>query len=97
MLAGSIPIVVPAVAEAASGAIGVNQQGTQVVLAAALATLLLSAPQWLRPLIERVAFPERRAFEDGVQRLLEELSATTRAGPTGSRGSTRTWSRGGGE
>ena len=97
MLAGSIPIVVPAVAEAASGAIGVNQQGTQVVLAAALATLLLSAPQWLRPLIERVAFLERRAFEDGVQRLLEELSATTRAGPTGSRGSTRTWSRGGGE
>jgi class 3 adenylate cyclase len=71
--------VVPAVAQAASTAVGLPAAQGQLVLSLVTAALVVPAQRRLRPQIERLFFVERWALERGVARLLRELSAC--AGP----------------
>lgn len=74
VLAGGASTVVPTASATAATLTGLDEDPFQVGLTAALFALLLPIHQWLRPTIDRLAFPERRAFESGIQRLLEALS-----------------------
>lgn len=65
---------VPALAEAVSTSTGVESTIAQMVLAFALALGLVRLHTWLRPRIDRVFFADRVEFEDGMQRLMRDLS-----------------------
>jgi hypothetical protein len=62
-------------AGAMSGALGLDPSLSQILISLALAAIVLPAYQRLRPLIDGVLFPERRAFEEGIRQLLSDLSA----------------------
>ena len=66
--------LVPRAASALSGAIGVEQTVGQVTLSCLVAGLLVPIHRRLRPQIDRVFFAQRYAVEQGMQRLLAELS-----------------------
>jgi class 3 adenylate cyclase len=72
-------VVVPRIAEAAAGLLGIDPATGQVVLSVALAALVIPAHRRLRPQIERVFFTERYALDQGVAELLPALSACTDA------------------
>jgi class 3 adenylate cyclase len=67
-------VLVSRVAEALSGVMGVERSVGQLGLSLMLAALMVPAQRWLRPRIDRVFFAERYAVEQGVERLLSELS-----------------------
>jgi class 3 adenylate cyclase len=68
-------VVVPRVAEAASGLVGIDPRTGQVVLSLALAAVVIPAHRRLRPQIDRVFFKERYALDHGIAELLPTLSA----------------------
>jgi class 3 adenylate cyclase len=67
-------IVVPRVAEAASGLVGIDPGAGQVALSLVLAAVLIPAHRRLRPQIDRVFFKERYALDHGIAELLPELT-----------------------
>jgi len=72
-------VVVPRVAEAASGLVGISPATGQVVLSLALAAVVIPAHTRLRPQIDRVFFKERFALDHGIAELLPALSTCTDA------------------
>jgi class 3 adenylate cyclase len=75
LLVAGVLVVVPRVADAVSGVVGVDAGTSQVLLSLALAAVLLPAHRRLRPQIERVFFKERYALDQGIAELLTTLSA----------------------
>jgi S1-C subfamily serine protease len=73
VIAGILALI-PRVAEAASGVIGIEHSSAQLILSVVLAALAIPIHRSLRARIDGVFFPERRSLEEGVERLLEELS-----------------------
>ena len=73
LLTGALTVI-PRMAQAASTAAGVDLQASQFALSLALAFTIIPAQKRLRPLIDEFFFPERRALEVGIERLLEKLS-----------------------
>jgi class 3 adenylate cyclase len=67
-------IVVPRIAEAASGLVGIDPATGQVALSLMLAAVAIPAHQQLRPQIDRVFFKERYALDHGIAELLPSLS-----------------------
>ncbi|MBW2236398.1 MAG: hypothetical protein JRG85_13495 [Deltaproteobacteria bacterium] len=63
-------IVVPRIAEAASGLVGIDPGTGQVALSLMLAAVAIPAHQRLRPQIDRVFFKERYALDHGIAELL---------------------------
>jgi class 3 adenylate cyclase len=74
LLAAGALVVVPRIAEALSGAAGLDPGIGQAVLSLVLAGLVVPAHQRLRPQIERVFFKERYAVDRGIAELLPRLS-----------------------
>jgi MFS family permease len=70
----SIETLIPPVSEAAGTLVGVAPDNAELVLAIAIVFLAIPVHRFIRPRIERVFFPERPAFEDGIHQLLEEVS-----------------------
>jgi class 3 adenylate cyclase len=79
LLGAGALVVVPRVAEAASGVVGVDPVTGQVLLSLGLAALVVPAHRRLRPQIDRVFFRERYAFDQGIADLLPTLSACANA------------------
>jgi class 3 adenylate cyclase len=77
LLLGGGLVVVPRVAEAASGLVGIDPGTGQVALSLALAAVLIPAHRRLRPQIDRVFFKERYALDQGIAELLPTLSSCT--------------------
>ena len=75
LLGAGALVVVPRIAEAASGLVGIDPGTGQVVLSLALAALVIPAHRRLRPQIDRVFFKERYALDHGIAELLPTLSA----------------------
>jgi class 3 adenylate cyclase len=75
LLGAGALVVVPRVAEAASGFVGIDPGTGQIVLSLALAAAVVPAHRRLRPQIERVFFKERYAVDHGIAELLPTLSA----------------------
>jgi class 3 adenylate cyclase len=75
LFAAGALVVVPRVAEAMSGAVGVDPGVGQIVLSFALAAAVIPAHRRLRPQIDRLFFRERYALDRGVGELLPSLSA----------------------
>jgi hypothetical protein len=61
---------VPAVAAAASTAVGLDAQYGQIAVALLVATLVVVGQTRVRPAIDRVFFPQRYAVERGIDALL---------------------------
>jgi class 3 adenylate cyclase len=78
LVAGALTLI-PRLSQAASSTVGVDPATGQVVFSLLLAAVVVPGQRYLRPQIERVFFAERYALEQGVDRLLRELSAS--AGP----------------
>jgi class 3 adenylate cyclase len=74
LLGAGALVVVPRIAEAASGVVGIDPGTGQVVLSLALAALVIPAHRRLRPQIDRVFFKERYALDHGIAELLPTLS-----------------------
>lgn len=74
LLAGLF-VAVPQLAYAVSVPIGVEPSLTQGVLSLLLAGIMVPLQRRLRPRIDQVFFAERYALEQGITRLLHELSA----------------------
>jgi class 3 adenylate cyclase len=72
VLAGLL-MVVPQLAEAASGVMGTSQTFAAVALAIALSLTLVPGQRALRPYLERIAFTELYAMETGMRALLNRL------------------------
>lgn len=53
---------------------GVAPDNAELALAIAIVFLAIPMHRFIRPRIERVFFPERPAFEDGIHELLDEVS-----------------------
>ena len=68
---------VPAVAAAASTAVGLDAQYGQIAFAVLVAALVVTGQSRLRPAVERVFFTQRYAVERGTETLLRDLSACT--------------------
>ncbi|MBW2372358.1 MAG: GAF domain-containing protein, partial [Deltaproteobacteria bacterium] len=68
-------ILVPRIAEAASGLVGIDPGTGQVALSLMLAAVAIPAHQRLRPQIDRVFFKERYALDHGIAELLPTLSS----------------------
>jgi class 3 adenylate cyclase len=79
LLGAGALIVVPRIAEAASGLVGVDPGTGQVALSLVLAALVIPAHRRLRPQIDRVFFKERYALDRGIAELLPSLSACSDA------------------
>jgi hypothetical protein len=67
-------ILVPRVAEAASGLVGIDPGTSQVALSLLLAGVVVPAHRRVRPQIDRLFFKERYALDHGVADLLPSLS-----------------------
>ena len=63
LLGAGALVVVPRIAEAASGLVGIDPGAGQVVLSLALVALLIPAHRRLRPQIDRVFFIGRRCID----------------------------------
>ncbi len=77
LLGAGALIVVPRVAEAVSGLVGVDPGTGQVVLSLLLAAVVIPAHRRLRPQIDRVFFAELYALDQGIAELLPTLSSCT--------------------
>jgi len=75
LLGAGALVVVPRVAEAASGLLGVDPGTGQVALSLLLAAVVIPAHRRLRPQIDRVFFKERYALDHGIAELLPTLSS----------------------
>lgn len=75
LLAGGGLVIVPKVAAAASGLVGIDAATGQVALSMALAAVLIPGHRRLRPQIDRLFFKERYALDHGIAELLPTLSA----------------------
>jgi len=75
LLGAGALIVMPRIAEAASGLTGVDPGTGQIVLSLALAALVVPVHRRLRPQIDRVFFKERYALDHGIAELLPTLSS----------------------
>ena len=75
LLMGGIFLAIPPLAQAVSTATDVPPASGQVALSFLLASLVAPGQRLLRPRIERLFFPERYTFEQGVQQLLQELNS----------------------
>lgn len=64
---------VPWLAQEASLRAGIDATATQLALAVVLAVAAVRFEPLLRPLIERLFFRERQAFQDGIGRLVAEI------------------------
>ena len=76
LVAGTLGVV-PTLAQLLTSTTGLAPQVGQVVISLLLAVILLLAHQRLRPMMDNVLFPERRALEEGIHRLLSDLSRST--------------------
>ncbi|HVM98023.1 MAG TPA: adenylate/guanylate cyclase domain-containing protein [Candidatus Acidoferrales bacterium] len=65
---------VPGLAYAVSGPMGLEPSLVQVALSVLLALILLPAQRRLRPRVEQVFFSERYALQQGIDRLLGDLT-----------------------
>ena len=65
--------LVPAVAEAASSALGLDPSSGRVGVSLVLAALVIPGYQLLRPRIDRLLFPERYAVDRGIETILHDL------------------------
>ena len=74
LLLAAVVTVIPPLAGAASASLGVDPQMGHFALSLALALVIVPAHKRLRPVIEQFLFPERRALEIGIERLLHGLS-----------------------
>ncbi len=74
LLVGGGLVVVPRLAEAASGLVGVDPGTGQVVLSLLLAAVAVPAHRRLRPQIDRLFFKERYALDQGIAELLPTFS-----------------------
>jgi class 3 adenylate cyclase len=79
LLGAGALVLVPRVAEAASGLLGVDPGTGQIALSLLLAAVVVPAHQRLRPQIDRLFFKERYALDHGVAELLPTLSSCTDA------------------
>jgi class 3 adenylate cyclase len=68
-------VVVPRLAEAASGFLGIDPGTGQVALSLLLVGVVIPAHRRLRPQIDRVFFKDRFALDHGIAELLPSLSA----------------------
>ncbi len=75
LLVGGGLVIVPRIAEAASGLIGIDPGTGQVGMSLLLAGLLVPAHRRLRPQIDRMFFKDRYALDHGIAELLPSLSA----------------------
>jgi class 3 adenylate cyclase len=66
-------IALPWLADQASQRAGIDGVTAQVGFAAALAFLVMRLEPVVRPLVERVFFVERQAFQDGIDRLVADV------------------------
>jgi len=69
-------ILLPRVASAASGMLGIDPAAGQTALSVLLAVTIIPAQRRIRPQIERLFFQERYAMEQGIDELLRGLSAS---------------------
>jgi class 3 adenylate cyclase len=72
-LAGLLALV-PRLAEIASMAIVIEPSSAQLFLSVVLATVAIPFYRSLRPRIDRFFFPERHSLDEGIHRLLADLS-----------------------
>jgi class 3 adenylate cyclase len=79
LLVAAALTMIPRLSQAASSTVGIDAAFGQLVSSLLLAALVVPGQRYLRPQIERLFFVERYALEQGVERLLRELSAC--AGP----------------
>jgi class 3 adenylate cyclase len=70
----------PRAADWASARAGLSPTLVQVTLAAALAFVVVRLEPRLRPLLERIFFAERQAFQEAIDRLVEEVHEVGGAG-----------------
>jgi class 3 adenylate cyclase len=75
LLVGVGLVVVPRAAEGASAMLGTDPSTSQVALSLLLAAVVVPAHHRLRPRIDRILFPERFAIDQGIERLLAQLSS----------------------
>ena len=79
LLGAGALVVVPRIAEATSGLVGIDPGTGQVLLSLALAGVVVPAHRRLRPQIDRVFFKERYALDHGIAELLPTLASCTDA------------------
>ena len=79
LLTGVIMFVVPELAQAASAVVSATPISWHAVFSIAFAMLILPGQRRLRPQIERFFFPVRYAIEQGILRLLSEISSRVEA------------------
>jgi class 3 adenylate cyclase len=75
LLGAGALVVMPRLAEAAAGFVGVDPAVGQLLLSLALAAAIVPAHRRLRPQIDRLFFKERYALDHGMAELLPALSA----------------------
>lgn len=68
--------IVPMAAAQLGALMGWNPAVSQALVAVLIAAIVLPAYQRVKPVIDRMLFPERRAFEDGIRQLLSDLSSS---------------------
>jgi len=74
LLATGVLVLVPRLAEAASGFLGVDPYAGQVALSLLLAGVVVPAHRQLRPQIDRLFFKQRYVLDIGIAELLPTLS-----------------------
>jgi class 3 adenylate cyclase len=67
--------VMPTASRAASEALGLDSGSGQLLLALGFAAIVVPAQRVVRPLIDRLLFPQRLALEQGFEQLLTEISS----------------------
>jgi class 3 adenylate cyclase len=75
LLLGGGLVLVPRLAAAGSGLLGIDPVPGQLMLSLVLAAVVVPAHRRLRPQIDRAFFPERYALDRGIADLLPTLSA----------------------
>lgn len=76
LLAAATLYAVPLAAGQISGVFGVSPPASQALMSLLIAAIAIPLYQRVRPTIDRMLFPERHAFEEGIRHLLSELSSS---------------------
>ncbi len=84
-LLGAILAVAPGVAEWAARVFDVDAQTSQLALSVALGAAVIPVGQFLQPRVDRWLFPERYRIEEGIESLLADQAAESRAEPLAER------------